>query len=517
MNRRFTVFVIILVSFALIALIIMQVIWMNSALRLREANFRRSVDEAVTITINTLERLEAINGFVDLKPSDTAAPVKKGAKSTQKPEPQQSGNPDEYSTDHDDSLVAARDREKKLPGNREILHDGSKQYYTIDTIQVADTKEPEASSGKPAKVKTTISLKTPVELGDEGLTFEKRFSKGLIDTILSAALIEKGIPINFEFSVFSPRQNRMIMEKTGKYRDIIFAYAYQFPLYRSRGFSSPDNLLIYFPEKEKFLLLDMWKLLTVSGILILIIMLAFIYSTFTIIRQRKISELKNDFINNMTHEFKTPISTVSLACQALTDKDMPKSDEIYASYIGIISEENRRLGSLAEKILQTAILEKGKLNLRLETLNLNELIMEVIKNISIQVEIRDGSINASLGAKEPFLKADKLHLSNVIYNLLDNANKYTPKKPTILISTSDFDKGLLISVKDNGIGISKQNQKKVFEKLYRVPTGDVHNVKGFGLGLSYVKFVIEKHGGTISVDSEPGKGSTFTVYLPYLI
>jgi two-component system phosphate regulon sensor histidine kinase PhoR len=170
---------------------------------------------------------------------------------------------------------------------------------------------------------------------------------------------------------------------------------------------------------------------------------------------------------------------------------------------------------MAEKILQTAILEKGQLNLRLETMDLHSLISEVIKNIAIQVEIRDGSITTSFSATEPLMKVDKMHISNVIYNLLDNANKYSPRKPQIQVLTQDSDNGILIRVKDNGIGISKVNQKKIFEKLYRVPTGDVHNVKGFGLGLSYVKFVVEKHGGNIAVESEVNRGSIFTIFLPF--
>ena len=515
MNKRYTIFVIILVTLALVALVVMQFFWMNNALKLREANFRRSVDEAVTSTINSLERIEVLKGLISAKTVETErgneitknSPIAKGMETTDEEFVSGLGQ--------DDSSALNQHRETELPGNRELLRDGSKHYISIDTFITPEKDVTKTRPSKPLK-KATLSIRSMTQLNDIDYSFDKRFSKGLIDTLLSAALVEKGIPIDFDFSVFSPKKNKLIMEKTGKYRDIIFSRAYHFPLFRNRGISSPDFLLIYFPDKEKFLLMNMWQLFSVSGILIILIMLAFIYSIVTIIKQRKLSELKNDFINNMTHEFKTPISTVSLACQALTDKDIPKTDEIYSSYIGIISEENRRLGSLAEKILQTAILEKGNLNLRLETVNLNQLVADVVKNISIQVEIRDGSINTHLDAKDPFLKADKLHLSNVVYNLLDNANKYTPKKPLILVSTSNYNSGFLLAVKDNGVGISKPNQKKIFDKLYRVPTGDVHNVKGFGLGLSYVKFVIEKHGGNIIVDSEPGKGSTFTVFIPFL-
>ncbi|HEX7411754.1 MAG TPA: HAMP domain-containing sensor histidine kinase, partial [Bacteroidales bacterium] len=344
---------------------------------------------------------------------------------------------------------------------------------------------------------------------------EKRISTGLLDTLISAELSAKSINIEFEFGVYSSRLNRITLEKTGKYHDQLMRKGYSFALFPNNMFSTPDYLLLYFPEISRFILFQMWGMLVVSLALVLVIIAAFIYSITTIIRQKKISEMKNDFINNMTHEFKTPISTVSLACQALTDNDVQKSDELYRNYINIISDENKRLGIMAEKILQTAILEKGKLNARMESLNIHEIIAEVIKNIGIQIEIRDGVIGTRLDAEQYVISADRIHISNVIYNLLDNANKYTPRKPLIRVSTENAPGGILILVQDNGIGIPKTYQKKIFEKLFRVPTGDIHNVKGFGLGLSYVKFVVEKHLGTITLESEPNKGSTFRIFLPF--
>jgi two-component system phosphate regulon sensor histidine kinase PhoR len=255
-------------------------------------------------------------------------------------------------------------------------------------------------------------------------------------------------------------------------------------------------------------------MLIISGGLMLFIVIAFAIVIIAMLRQKKLSDMKNDFINNMTHEFKTPISTVSLACEVLNDPDVPKSDDLLHSYIDIISQENKRLGVLAEKILQTAILEKGELKLGRDTIDTHEIIADVIRKISIQVEIRDGNISFYPLASDPMIVADKMHITNVINNLLDNANKYTPKKPLITVTTENVRKGIQISITDNGSGISKANQKKIFDKLYRVPTGDVHNVKGFGLGLSYVKFIVEKHHGEVSVESEPGKGSTFRIWLP---
>ena len=224
--------------------------------------------------------------------------------------------------------------------------------------------------------------------------------------------------------------------------------------------------------------------------------------------------MKNDFINNMTHEFKTPIATVALACEALADKDINQTKELYDSYIGIIGEENKRLGTMAEKILQTAILEKGQLKLKPELVDIHHILQEVIKNIRIQVEIKDGSIMTQYDAASSYIEGDRLHLTNVFNNLLDNANKYSPRKPEIFVKTNSVYNGIEIVVSDNGIGISKTNQKKIFDKLYRVSTGNVHDVKGFGLGLSYVKFIVEKHGGGITVESELGKGTIFKVYLP---
>jgi two-component system phosphate regulon sensor histidine kinase PhoR len=196
------------------------------------------------------------------------------------------------------------------------------------------------------------------------------------------------------------------------------------------------------------------------------------------------------------------------------DKDIQKSEELISTYINMIGEENRRLGYMAEMILQSVAMEKGELNLTKETVNVHEILSDVIKNIGIQVEIKDGTIVKDFNAIVTEIDVDKVHITNVFQNLLDNANKYTPVKPRIVVSTKSTDKELIIWISDNGIGISKANQKKIFEKLYRVPAGNIHNFKGFGLGLSYVKTIIEKHGGSVRLESELEKGTTFELILP---
>ncbi|HTF03110.1 MAG TPA: HAMP domain-containing sensor histidine kinase, partial [Bacteroidia bacterium] len=248
---------------------------------------------------------------------------------------------------------------------------------------------------------------------------------------------------------------------------------------------------------------------------IIFILVLFYYSISTIFRQKKLSEIKNDFISNMTHELKTPISTISLACEVLGDDTIEKSRERTDRYLGMIKEENKRLSVLVENVLQTAILDKGNFKLKPTPLDIHEMIRNVVANVQLAVDKREGEISADLRAQKTIIEADRTHVQNVIYNLVDNAIKYSPENPSIRIFTCDFMDAIEICVQDNGIGIARDNQKKIFEKLYRVPTGNIHDVKGFGLGLSYVKAIIEKHGGSVWVESEPGKGSRFYVRLPY--
>ena len=344
---------------------------------------------------------------------------------------------------------------------------------------------------------------------------EQRIDFRLLDSLIGSELRNKNIETPYEFGIFSPRRNKLVVEKTGAYHKELLRKSIPFNLFPRELLRNPEFLMVYFPQEKRFLLTQMRGILLISAFLILAIIASFAWIMFTIFRQKKLSEMKNDFINNMTHEFKTPISTVSLACEALTDKDITHSTEINENYINIIAEENKRLGSMAEKILQTAILEKGQLNLKIDVIDIHWIIREVIKNIKIQVEIKDGTIATDFQAENPIIQADRVHLTNVFANLMDNANKYTPKTPVINISTENTKEGIKVKVTDNGIGISKANQKKIFEKLFRVSTGNIHDVKGFGLGLSYVRFIVEKHGGTVEVESEIGKGSTFIVMLPY--
>jgi two-component system, OmpR family, phosphate regulon sensor histidine kinase PhoR len=336
-----------------------------------------------------------------------------------------------------------------------------------------------------------------------------------LDSLITLELNLKGIDTKFVFGIYKPENETFLLENAPKFRRELISNGYANELFRSDIFSTPEYLLIYFPHEKQFLLTELWAMILISMMLIIIIVYSFAYTITTIFRQKKLSEMKNDFVNNMTHEFKTPISTISLACEALRDKDIRNKEEFYENYVSVIQDESRRLAGMAEKILQTAVLDKGQFKMKRERINLHEIISEVIKNIMIQVEIKDGVITKNFGAINPIITGDQVHLTNLVYNLLDNANKYSPKRPVIKISTENTVTGIILTIEDNGIGISKSEQKKIFDKLYRVPTGNIHDVRGFGLGLSYTKAIVDEHHGKISLESEPNKGSKFKVFLPF--
>ena len=347
------------------------------------------------------------------------------------------------------------------------------------------------------------------------LLYERFITEPQLDSLILLELNIRGIDTRFEFGIYNPERDLFLLEKDPGLRKSLIEKGSAARLFVSDIYTSPEYLLLYFPHEKQFLLTELWGMLLISIILIIVIVYSFTYTITTIFHQKKLSEMKNDFINNMTHEFKTPISTISLACEALSDRDIVRSPEFTENYINIILEENKRLATMAEKILQTAVIEKGQLKMKRERIDLHEVITDVIKNIRIQVEIKDGVIRKQCKAANPVLIGDKVHLTNLVYNLLDNANKYSPRKPVITVRTENISNGILLTIEDHGIGISKEEQKKIFDKLYRVPTGNIQDVRGFGLGLSYVKAIVEEHHGRISLESEINKGTTFKVFLPF--
>jgi len=269
---------------------------------------------------------------------------------------------------------------------------------------------------------------------------------------------------------------------------------------------------VLFPNKSSFLLkqLDFWMY---SSIVVLLIVIFFSYTISVILKQRRLAEIRTDFVNNMTHELKTPIATIGLSADAIANPNISENKERLQQYASIIKNENSRLKSQVERVLQIASLTPKKVHVKDEMIDLHEVIEKAVTTFKVQVEETEGTILVNLKAARSIIKGDIVHITNVIYNLLDNAAKYTENPPHIEISTLNDDHHIFIHVKDEGIGISQQHIKSIFDRFYRVPTGNLHTVRGFGLGLFYVKTIIKAHKGSIDVKSKVGNGSTFTIKL----
>ena len=294
----------------------------------------------------------------------------------------------------------------------------------------------------------------------------------------------------------------------------LFTSKYQVALYRNDYHGSPGWLKLHFPSKKSWLWYSLLPTMLFAVLFTGMILFCFSYTIYVILRQKKVSEMKTDFINNMTHEFKTPIATISLAADSIASPKVIQDESRINRFLGIIKQENKRMLQQVEKVLQMAQIDKKDFQLKVSDVDMHDVIRQAVDHLTLQVQQREGNIHVDLGAKNPVVQGDHTHLSNVIYNLLDNANKYSSEAPDIRISTINHNNNLEISVEDKGIGISKENQKHIFDKFYRVHTGNLHDVKGFGLGLSYVKAIASAHQGSVDVRSEPGKGSRFSLHLP---
>ncbi|MFT4601483.1 MAG: two-component system phosphate regulon sensor histidine kinase PhoR [Arenicella sp.] len=338
-----------------------------------------------------------------------------------------------------------------------------------------------------------------------------RLNPFLLDSLMSRNLTSLNIDTSFSYNVLDKTGEPIHLKYASSHYDsTITSRKYKADLYPNDIVSGGQHIIISFPEQNLMVWKTMTGTLVGSILLVLIVLFAFFFAVSTIFKQKKLSEIKNDFISNMTHELKTPISTISLACEAAKDPDVGADEAAVQSFITMIDQENKRLGKLVENVLQTALIDKGKLKLNLEEVALNKMVNETVNTFQIRFKDNGGDIQIRTLDKITW-DVDKIHFGNILFNLLDNALKYCKEAPKAIIDLRKTKKGFELAIEDNGIGIEKENQKKIFEKLYRVPTGNVHNVKGFGLGLNYVNAVIDLHEGQIDVVSELGEGSIFKI------
>ncbi len=446
-------------SLALIGLVAIQVHWIRNSIALREAQFGQSLDQALVAVSDRLERLEKLEGLRGSMPGQLLGRIGGAAP---------------------DSTILLGD-DGASPGDdllEEVLRGLLASDPEVDILQRVDPR--------------------------------------LLDSLLHEELRERGVKEEFDHGIFARDRSPLSLSLSTDGDSLALAESgHRVRLYRNDLAGGEGYLHLHVPDQHRHVLRSMGVLLVLSALFLVAIVAAFVFTVRTIQRQKRLSRIRADLVNNMTHELKTPISTIALACEALKDPSMPRTEEQTAAFVNMIRDESKRLGVLVENVLQSAVLDSGDMRLKPVELDLHAVLRDVVRNTEVQVQRRNGRVTFDPQAEVHHVTGDRIHLTNVFNNLLDNAVKYTDRDPLITVRTDSDTRGITVHITDNGIGIPRQEQDKIFERLYRVSTGDVHNVKGFGLGLSYVRAVVLKHGGRIRLDSEPGRGSTFHITLPF--
>ncbi|MCW5907283.1 MAG: HAMP domain-containing histidine kinase [Chitinophagales bacterium] len=524
MNSRLVNIIIAAISLALAGLVFIQVKWIRQSYAVREEKFDQAVYLALSNVTHTIERSEAVNYFEVSGLNDFGRSISKMYDTVQTirtytprfslidsigQHAMKFGFSDTsggFVSKFVGSITYLQEHASKL---HEVSKD--KDVYNNDVDRERHIIEMQFTKYN----RMFQDLAMQFMLDDKCL--RDRVDSSKLQSLMKEEFQKEGIDIPFQFAVFDNWSPGMLTGNMTVTREEAQALNfYSIPLFPNDLYENSGILIVNFPEKKNYIFQSMWLMLSATVTFIFIILASFGGSFYIIYRQKKLDLLKTDFINNMTHEFKTPVATISLASQMLKNEKVLSNREKILNYSNIIDEENKRLSGHIENVLQVARLDKGEFKLKTEVLNVNDLLNDICESLELRIQNENGELKRQLNAEKAEIKGDVFHLTNALFNVLDNAIKYKGESQLhITVTTQSNAKGITITIQDNGIGISKENQKKIFEKFYRVPTGNIHNVKGFGLGLSYVKVIVDAHSGTISVESEQGKGSKFVIFLPY--
>jgi len=491
MKTKHLYYIIALMAFALFGLLILQYNWIKQSMQVQNEQFNFAVQKALSQSFKKLNQYDQADRkrahfSLDLI-EEVIEPVEKTA----------SFHPEK----------------SELERIFENLHD----FRICSEIHLRTLYHPDGSQSLAIiQNDNQLSLQSVMERATDHLNFsmQEYYSPKKIQKALTSSLKESGIDTDWQFCLRTPNQI-LAHSNNSAPKDTWQKTPYKRSHYQNE-FTPPVELLLHFPKKKAYLRSNSFAMLSSSLLFNSIIMLVFVYTIHVIFRQKQLSEMKTDFINNMTHELKTPISTIRLASEMLTDSSIQHNSSSMKRYVGMIRDENNRLQDHVEKVLTYARLEKGNVKFNKEPISLHHLLEEVIQNASLKVNKLNGSMDVFLNAQENQVYGDSLHLKNVFSNLLDNAIKYRKEIPKIKIRSKNVGNEIIVSVTDEGIGMNKEALQRIFEKFYRVPTGNVHNVKGFGLGLSYVKQVVDAHEGQIKAESKLHVGTTIHCHLPII-
>ncbi|WP_443937334.1 sensor histidine kinase [Pedobacter sp. MW01-1-1] len=407
-----------------------------------------------------------------------------------------------------------------LVGLPKISDDLEKRFKREDAIAKRKLDLKIASIGKDTIAYTRSRLVEDVskELEEGDIPLNKRIDFKFIGAVLKEELLNHNIYQTPVYKIASNKNHSIVfMEVSNNKGEFLPQNTYKTPLFGNDLYRDPGTLIVSFPYKNSAILENLKAILVSSVGLLLVLVFIFSYTLYAILRQKKLSEMKSDFINNMTHEFKTPVATIMIASEALKDPEITEDKRRLQRLAGMIYDENVRLGDHIERVLSIARMEKNELEMNNAEVEMNDLILVALDSMSLQLQKRQAILHVHTDAEMATVFGDELHLSNVLYNLIDNANKYSISTPEITITTRNTDKNLIIEIADKGIGMTKEHSKRIFDQFYRVPTGNLHDVKGFGLGLNYVRDIVRKTNGSIKVHSEKDKGTRFEIILPLYI
>ncbi len=515
MKERKLKIIISLMTTAVIGLIAIQLYWIASIMKVQQEKFEASVDEALSDAIDKIELNETKLLTLESLGLDHEGvivwndKIKKKVKTKVDPNPNLSFEEfDNFDIDiksDSNGLISIRQFTKNDTNKNEIVVSNNKFDFTV-------IAELDSIVNRKAKIVSNVVNQFIVKTLDRPI--EERLNKPTIDSILAFQLGQKGIETDYNFGVLKKNKNQFSILKDSIDVEELKTSEFKAQLFPDELFGEPNFLVLYFPNQKSYIIQSVSIMLALSALLIITIIAVFFKTVQMLIRQKKITEIKNDLINNITHEFKTPISTISLACEALNEPQLIESQDKITKYTGLIKEENSRLQLLVDTLLRNAAIEKGEYHLEFEVINIHDEILKVAEKFQDLIENASGNLTLSLRAANSIVWVDKLHLENIITNLIDNAYKYSGDNPEIIVSSENTGRQIKITVEDSGLGIDKNHIKKIFDTFYRVPKGNIHDVKGYGIGLSYVKRMTEAMNGTISVESKLGHGSKFILSFP---
>lgn len=513
MKRKIIVLLAIFFFLAISGLILIQLSWISNAIAITDQQFRYMANKALESVVLDLEENELIESIVEeIEPASADSVTVIVPSNSPFARKLQGYHPnatlvDKYGLNNNDETVSITSSGHKIFISSENVSPYSSGELNEPSPQVIHSEIKGRVSNKIIFLENLMEkvLRNTPDIRD-------RINPDDIQKRLRAALNNVEIYLDFEFSIRSGRLGTIW--KTPGFTDKPGTNKFIIQLFPNDPVPSQNQIVLYCLQEKQYKLEKIGNLGFFSLLFTLLLIILSTGTFIVIFRQKKISEIRNDFINNMTHELKTPISTISLASQMLADKSIPEKDKNTEGLAKIISDESTRLKYQVEKVLQMAIFEKVKMKLHKVEIDLHSLLNKTINNFHLQIRSCQGTIKKEFHATNSIVVVDEVHINNAISNLIDNAIKYSRENPEIIISTRNTGKGIEITVTDRGIGISKENLNRIFEKFYRVPSGNVHNVKGFGLGLSYVQKIIAEHNGEIKVESNLNKGTEFTVFLP---